>query len=108
MYLDTFHTICGEVNINGFSKDDIVSITTAKSPAERNSDSIILQFNSEAAKINLYTQRTSFRHYKDKFYLNEVLTKVDASTFKKARDDVKCKKITLCLDPGRSCLGQAE
>jgi hypothetical protein len=48
---------------------------------------------SALKKKELYTQRLKCKRSKIKLYINEDLTKDDAATFKRARDDSKSGKL---------------
>lgn len=86
--------IINDVNIEGILPEHIVSInkiTPAGKPAF-----LMVRMSSPDLKKKLYTQRTKLKNCSDRVYINEDLTKEEATIFKRARQQVKQGTLHSC------------
>jgi hypothetical protein len=61
---------------------------------------LVAKMLSEELKVTIFAQKSKLKGNKDKIYINEELTKQDAKIFKKARDDVKHKRLSAAWTRG--------
>jgi hypothetical protein len=85
--------IITDTSISEVKVSDIVSISFGNSPGRNVNNFAVITMASEHTKNSFYSQRTKLKSLDDKIYINEDLTKTDALLYKKARDDVKKKKL---------------
>jgi hypothetical protein len=57
---------------------------------------LLARMKAPSDKKRLYSQRTKFRHCSQRIFVNEDLTKTEASLFKKARSQVKDGTLHSC------------
>jgi hypothetical protein len=81
-----------EAKIDNISKEDISLCQKIKVPGS-DTNILLVKMASESAKNSLYAQRSKLRLCKSKIFMNEDLTKEDATLFKKAREDRKKGKL---------------
>lgn len=89
-YKESLMQILTKANITGVELKDIHSVSFVKG---QDHSYAIVSLQSEQIKNNLYFQRTKMKKINEKVYINEDLTREDSKIFKKAREEVKMKKL---------------
>jgi hypothetical protein len=93
-YAKSIMKVISEAGIENIQETDIGTIQKINIPGNASNSSIlIVKMSSEGAKATLYAQRTKLKNCSSKIFLNEDLTREDATVFKKAREEVKKGKL---------------
>lgn len=80
-----------DAGMKDVSKQDILHITTLKSPG--NGNTYLLRLCDEQKKIGILKQKKLLKNLPYKLYLNEDLTREDSDIYRQCRLDVKNKKL---------------
>lgn len=105
-FLAKFLKILKEVDISNIEEKDFSCFQFGIIPGDSKDQFVIVTMKDEQSKIKLYTQRSKLRNYSQKVFINEDLTKSDAVLYKKARENVKNKKLYACWTKGGQVFGK--
>jgi uncharacterized coiled-coil protein SlyX len=93
----TLDVIFGEAGIVGVKADDVDELVKINTPNQQGaSHSILLKFSSEAKRNKLFFQKKKLKNCKEKYYINEDLTKDIARIYKRTRQEVKNGTLHSC------------
>lgn len=93
-FLEKLQDTLKDARITDFRKEDVSSVSFGTIAVGEPTIFALVSFRSMDARNSLYTQRTKLRTLaNNKIYINEDLTRSDSAIFKRAREEVKLKKL---------------